>query len=344
MPDPLPDFSTASGLPREAYALLAQANLLRMRGCWAEAIEKCMAALRLSPENASAQSLLGDIYENQGLLDDAIQWYRMALDVQPDSPADTLKLARLIDAKSRLLPSPPPPAPPVPDSLPAPAAFDPLPAPLQWLRRTLARDPERALRRAAYAAGLLVVAVIAAALLLSRPNARPVRQVNAPPLVLSTPVTPSNLSDAPPAVPAPSSAPAAPRDPAEQSLLDTLRAVPQLAGTGVTVADVEDDPRTGHLTLTLFCAPPSAAPLSRAFILDCALRGMQSAAALSDTASVSLLTVRCLLATPGGSSTPLLFTADSARAALSALGQSPTPAQLQTAFTNPWWSPSAPAS
>jgi Flp pilus assembly protein TadD len=79
-------------LPREAYTLLAQANLLRMRGCWEEAVEKCMAALRLAPESASAQSLLGDIYENQGRRDDAIQWYRMALDISPDSPADRLKL------------------------------------------------------------------------------------------------------------------------------------------------------------------------------------------------------------------------------------------------------------
>src|SRR5579875_2831472 len=90
-------------MSRDAYALLAQANLLRMRGCWPEAIEKCMAALKLAPEHPSAQSLLGDIYENQGSLDDAIQWYRMALDVQPDSPADKVKLERLLERKTRAI-------------------------------------------------------------------------------------------------------------------------------------------------------------------------------------------------------------------------------------------------
>ena len=73
-----------------------------MRGRWDEAVDNCMAALRLAPQNASAQSLLGDIYENQGRLDDAIQWYRMALDVSPDSPADQLKLDRLLNAKQRV--------------------------------------------------------------------------------------------------------------------------------------------------------------------------------------------------------------------------------------------------
>ena len=81
-----------TGLTREVYSLLAQANLLRIRGCWEESVESCMAALRLAPESSSAQSLLGDIYENQGRYDDAAQWYRMALDVNPNSPADRMKL------------------------------------------------------------------------------------------------------------------------------------------------------------------------------------------------------------------------------------------------------------
>ena len=113
-------------LPREAYTLLAQANLLRMRGRWDEAVDKCMAALRLAPQNASAQSLLGDIYENQGRLDDAIQWYRMALDVNPDSPADSLKLDRLLEAKQRVLTAAHPhsdftPLAPIIDAAPPPA-------------------------------------------------------------------------------------------------------------------------------------------------------------------------------------------------------------------------------
>jgi tetratricopeptide (TPR) repeat protein len=74
--------------------ILAQANLLRMRGRWDEAAEVCAEALRRQPRNAAAHSLLGDIYENRGRLDDAIHWYSLALDLNPGSVADQSKLAR----------------------------------------------------------------------------------------------------------------------------------------------------------------------------------------------------------------------------------------------------------
>jgi hypothetical protein len=75
-------------------ALLAVANLLRMRGQWVEAIERCTEALRLCPESAAAHSLIADIYENQGRLDKAIHWYQLALELAPESLADKAKLAR----------------------------------------------------------------------------------------------------------------------------------------------------------------------------------------------------------------------------------------------------------
>lgn len=74
--------------------LLAQANLERIRGHWAEAVDICVRVLRSSPGNADAHSLLGDIYRDQGALDDAIQWYRMAADLRPTGP-DVEKLRKL---------------------------------------------------------------------------------------------------------------------------------------------------------------------------------------------------------------------------------------------------------
>jgi hypothetical protein len=74
--------------------LLAQANLERIRGQWAEAVETCVRVLRDNPGNADAHSLLGDIYRDQGEIDDAIQWYRMAVDLRPAGP-DVEKLRKL---------------------------------------------------------------------------------------------------------------------------------------------------------------------------------------------------------------------------------------------------------
>jgi tetratricopeptide repeat protein len=74
--------------------MLARANLLRMRGRWAEAADLCVDVLRLNPNNPTAHSLLGDIYQDQGRPDEAAHWYQLALELNPGSEADRAKLAR----------------------------------------------------------------------------------------------------------------------------------------------------------------------------------------------------------------------------------------------------------
>ena len=80
--------------------LLARANLARIRSQWNEAVESCVRVLRVHPGNADAHSLLGDIHRDQGLIDDAIQWYRMAADLSPTGP-DVEKLRRLEQERDR---------------------------------------------------------------------------------------------------------------------------------------------------------------------------------------------------------------------------------------------------
>src|SRR5579875_2737410 len=189
-------------MPRDAYALLAQANLLRMRGCWPEAIEKCMAALKLAPEHPSAQSLLGDIYENQGCLDDAIQWYRMALDVQPDSPADKVKLARLLDRKAKAMT-------PLLSPSSAQALEDSsseLSSPFwRLVTKRVKTSPETLLRRAAFAAGAAALLIVFAAFLLTRMAAQGThkpQELNVPAVVMPTVPTTTQMdqsSGVPPA-------------------------------------------------------------------------------------------------------------------------------------------------
>src|SRR5436305_12264384 len=79
---------------------LTHANLARIRGQWSEAVELCVRVLRSDPGNSDAHSLLGDIYRDQGLIDDAIQWYRMAADIRPTGP-DAAKLEKLERERDR---------------------------------------------------------------------------------------------------------------------------------------------------------------------------------------------------------------------------------------------------
>lgn len=325
-PAPLRD---ETGLPREVYALLAQANLLRMRGRWEESVDNCMAALRLAPDSPSAQSLLGDIYENQGRFDDAVQWYRMALDANPDSPADRLKLDRLLRTQSASRPDRRDATPDVPPDASAPAA------PPLW--RRLTHDPEKALRYGAVLAAVLVSLVVALAFAAAHRRAAlaalglgPAQEVRAAPVVV--PLT----SDLPAAAGAGDVA----RDSAEQAVLDTLRGSAGLGASGVTVNDVQFDPRTARMVITLSLSPPRGLP--RAAVLRAALRAAQAGAAASPSAAA--FTLRALSAPSIGSGDTLVFVGDLPQTVLPAAGApDPDDDHVQALFSDPWWSLQVPA-
>ncbi len=86
--------TSVTGTQRLA-ALLSEANLYRMRAQWLDAENRCIEAMRLDPNNVDAHSLLGDIYRDQGKLEEAAQWYHLALDLNPSSVGDKVKLGEV---------------------------------------------------------------------------------------------------------------------------------------------------------------------------------------------------------------------------------------------------------
>ena len=314
-----------AGLPREVYALLAQANLLRMRGCWDDAAERCMAALRLAPNSSSAQSLLGDIYENQGRYDDAAQWYRMALDVNPNSPADRMKLERL-----RLRQEPR--EAPISEPAEAHAAENPT-----GISRFL-HSPEAVLRYMALAAALLLVFVVGMAYVATHKRGTlaslglvPEQEVTLQPVVVpSAAGGEPNISDMP-------------HDPAEQALLEGLRGSQDWAAQGITIDNIQSDPRAGRVDVTFSVSAPSTG-MTRALAMQAAAHVVQSAASLPPSQSATLFTARCLSASENASVAPgLIFVGDTPRSSLPAIASVLTDAQVQTLFSSVWWSPQVPA-
>jgi tetratricopeptide (TPR) repeat protein len=95
---------------REIYSLLAAANLARIRREYEEATARCIEVMRRFPNNASAHSLMGDIYADQGLLRDAAEWYKIAIELDPSSRADRAKLDALL-SRMRARPEEAPAAP-----------------------------------------------------------------------------------------------------------------------------------------------------------------------------------------------------------------------------------------
>jgi tetratricopeptide (TPR) repeat protein len=81
----------------KVHALLAEANLLRLRKNWSGAIARCTEALRIAASSASAHSLLGDVCRDEGRLQDAIEWYKLALGLDSTRKRDREQLDALID-------------------------------------------------------------------------------------------------------------------------------------------------------------------------------------------------------------------------------------------------------
>lgn len=94
----IPVTSQQDALPEyEIHRLLAEANLLRLREQHDEAIVICMRVLRHDAANAAAHSLLGDIYRDQRSYREAMGWYKLAVQLAPNSQPDRKKLDEMID-------------------------------------------------------------------------------------------------------------------------------------------------------------------------------------------------------------------------------------------------------
>jgi tetratricopeptide (TPR) repeat protein len=85
--------------------LLDMAFLAYEAGNLGEAALACQGALAIRPESTAAHSLLGLVYEKQGQVPDAIQQYRIVLDLNPSSRADQAKLNALLRQTGQARPS-----------------------------------------------------------------------------------------------------------------------------------------------------------------------------------------------------------------------------------------------
>ena len=74
------------------YPELARANLHRIHGEYREAADVCRKILRTYPGNLTAHTLMGDIAAEDGQLNEATEWYELALDLEPDRVPERRKL------------------------------------------------------------------------------------------------------------------------------------------------------------------------------------------------------------------------------------------------------------
>jgi cytoskeletal protein RodZ len=307
----------------EVGAYLTSANLHRMRKEWDDAIADATEALRIDPSNADIASLLGAIYQERGMLDDAVIWFQMALEMNPDSTSDRARLKQVKDA----------------------IAQGGMAAKSQDRLKTL--ENRTRLWAIGMAAIFIVVVVFALILTGMRRNSdntprSSFRQQSqsassdigqaAPPIRTQTSASTGQSLQSQKSDSLSGSSATSTRTPAEVKINQDIS---QAGGIGLAkVDDVIADPRQGVVIVT-YSIP--AASLNKGSILTTS--AAVAKAAFAANSEVKTVTTRCVV-TPGGeSSTQIAFVGDIARRALESLGANPKSDQFEASFTSIWWNP-----
>jgi len=335
----------------EIHVRLAQANLLRLRKQYGEATAKCVEVLRRYPNNASAHSVLGDIYREQSSWAEALGWYKLAAQLDPTSAADRRKIE---EAESRLR------------SL----VDEGVPDASLW-RRVLSgarARPPLGLTLGLVIGGILVATLVFLSMGRDGTRAGMLEGPGTPRVVAPPKPAPTRAKVAPstPRPPRPRALPAAApaeapepviytpgREPAQvppapvvapsrkqRRLLGSLRAAAAAEGLMVAVDSVTIEPRDGTATVLIMAQDVVASPDSRGLVLHKCLRIAELA--LAEDSTLPRMTLRCatpVLGEDGVQREQLVFVGDLSRSTFrEAQGRDLTFDEALALFTSPsWW-------
>lgn len=312
--------------------LLTSANLHRIRQEWDEAITDATEAMRLDPANADIASLLGSIYEQREMLDDAAIWYEIAVEMNPESTAD---VERLNQVKAQA-------------------------AAKRSNKKGSFEITQKRTRLLALALGGLCLLIVFMALIVSfmrphnrqdgrspEPNEIIDSRSQSPQGAFNTPATsleaqnpvgaedptqdqqPSDLAGTPAAKTG------SLRTSPELKINNALLASQKVQEAGAKVDDVIADPRQSTVVVTFSIA--SGANLSKDAVLKAAYAVAVST--FDSHSQVSAMTARCLVTMGNASTTQIAFVGDIERKAMQGIPQNAKAEQMLAAFTNPWWNP-----
>lgn len=298
------------------HSLLISANLFKLRGEMEAAIGECIRALRINPDSVVAHSLLGDIYKDQGKHEEAMEWYKLALDLEPDSKPDLERLETIIRQSEPKQPQ-------------------------------VERTPSVWLSRKTYTIllGLVAVILLAAIMITVLPfGSGDARDTDAP---VITPRRPLSLPKRTPSVQAPrAESPASgeaktayqPTSSAQEAyLINTLNALEALTSRGLQVTGMAVDPRSKSATITFIGQARKDEGAAEELVRD-GLIIMKEA--FTKDAALSRITIRALykVSSSAGPLPEIVFMADATRDSTLRLDPMTTDYTQQSAILeNQWW-------
>lgn len=298
--------------------LITSANLHRVRQEWDKAIADATEALNMDPNNAGTVSLLANIYEQRGMMDEARIWYQAALELNPGGTADKARLDR-INAQI------------VDENKPA------------------ADTSKRFTGAQIGIFAAVFVFIISLTLFLTlgtkpRTNAvkiTPQNQTSRSKLNLtqSTPRNSAKSSSQPrtseSSLDGRNTINADSRTTAELAIRNQLNESQDIESSGAKIDDVIADPRE-EVAIVTFSIPAGGSITKVTILVAASTVARQTFGAHSQ---VKYVTTRCIIAPSNSESSQIAFVGDVARTSLNELSGNPNLEQLQRIFANPWWNP-----
>ena len=303
------------GMPNpQIGVLITSANLHRVRKEWDKAIDDATEALKIDPNNAATVSLLANIYEQQGMIDEARIWYQAALELNPANAADK-------------------------------AHFDRINSQIIADMKPTASSPKLFTKTQIGILAAVFVFILTLTLLLTVGNkpkpstilqnktgqSQPNSIEGLPRNSIKSPV--NRASE--PSLDGRKSVNTNIRTSAEVAIRDQINKSQAVQSYGAKIDDVIADPREEVAIVTFTI--PSGSSVAKANILAVASAvARQTFAAHSQ---VKFVTTRCIVSGSDSESSQIAFIGDMAKTSLSKLNDNPTLEQLQNLFANPWWNP-----
>ena len=307
----------------DVHQLVIEANLLRIRGQFDIAVDKCTQALELDPQNAEVHSLLGRIYQDKGDVDNAVRWFQMSLDIDPANKADHDALNSLLVKQAKLR------------AVEATAARS---EDESWYDRLWKSSRFRSFLGYAILAFFTAALVFIAGSLLALLLRLQVGNVASPEPEVQAPSQQRPQITQPPTAPPPSSIESAPpvRPMAEEQLLAQIKTYRILTERGITTEDITLDPRKRSATVTFRLQ--KANPTQAELLTDAALLSSVIFVARPEINDLDTRAVASLPDEYGSQQWTLAFVGDIARSRATALDiTKAAPYQIERAFTSTYF-------
>lgn len=306
-------------------SLLLEARTMKDKGGWEQAIDKCMDALKREPECPDVYVALGEVYEAQGGIDQALQWYQMA-----DSEFAALGKP-ILELQERIR------------NLNSRRASGHLTT--GWFDRFVGGSRFSSSMRVITTAmvGFIVLLILGAIFVIYADKMRD-EKMSAPRVTVHssagrTASSPSVVTSTSGGRRTTQPGVTQSQDSPERKFLTAVMDDPVVSQRQITVSDVVIDPRHKQIIVQFKVSHASGALSKSVIMADSAAVCTASYKASADAVYVTVCALADIPDRTGGYGLTRVFVADTHRQTAAGINPSLPPSEMEKLFMNPWWDP-----